>query len=462
MTVWNREDIALATGGMIMHAGDKDTFGGFGLDSRTIEPGEVYIAIKGENHDGHSFVPQVLAAGIKGVIIESTQAQALEEAIKAVGAFCIMVGDTRYALGEIARYHRRRTGTKILALTGSAGKTSTRLMTTLVLQSTFNTWNTQGNFNNDIGVPLTLLGLQPEHEWCVLEMGANHPCEIARLCEIAEPEIAVITNIGPAHLEGFGTIEGVRDAKSEIMAKIPQNGAIILNGDDLMLQEAGKRHPARVIRYGFSEGNDIFGHDFANMATGVSFNVTTPGGGFNVSLNTPGRFMAQNALAAAAAGWFLGVSGDKTTQALSKFETADKRLKIGITSNGVKVINDSYNANPLSMEAAMGVLAEMDGRKIMVMGSMGELGPASAELHEEMGRVAAGYGFDKFMLTGDFTEFAVKGAADGGMDMKQIVWGARDDVMTELLEAVKPGDCVLIKGSRSMHMEDFVACLFER
>lgn len=462
MSQWTRECITFAADGRIINGGTMDDFAGFSIDTRVIAPDQVYIALRGEQYDGHSFVAEAAEKGVKGIIIENSHVSSLEALINEHDLFCVAVNDTRYALGQIARFHRRRLDAKVLAVTGSAGKTSTRKMITEVLAKKYNLWCTEGNFNNEIGLPLTILGLTKEHDWAVVEMGANHPGEIKRLCEIAEPRVAVITNVGPAHLEGFLTLEGVRDAKAEILSNIPQDGAAILNGDDPMLQSLALWHINTVLRYGFEYENNILAEDFESRQTGSRFKVTTPDAEFEVILSVPGRFMAQNALAAIAAGYYLEVPAEDVVQALAEFSGSDKRLEIEENANGVLVINDSYNANPLSMAAAMAVLANTGAaRKIFVMGGMGELGDAAQRLHTEMGELAAQYNFDKFYLCGNFTEYTVQGAVKGGMPEKRIVWGSKEYVMEQLLKDVTAGDCVLIKGSRSMKMEDFAEALLK-
>lgn len=462
MSQWSRECITFAADGRIVNAGTMEDFAGFSIDTRVIEPDQVYIALRGEQYDGHAFVADAAQKGVKGIIIENNQVEALTGLIDEYDLFCVAVADTRYALGQVARFHRRRLSAKVLAVTGSAGKTSTRKMISAVLSKKYNLCSTEGNFNNEIGLPLTILGLTKEHDWAVVEMGANHPGEIRRLCEIAEPRIAVITNIGPAHLEGFLTLEGVRDAKAEILSNIPQDGAAIINGDDPMLKTLDLWHINTVLRYGFEYENNILAEDFEQRQTGSHFRVTTPEAEFGITLNIPGRFMAQNSLAAIAAGYYLEVPEEDIVQALGEFSGSDKRLEIEESHRGVRIINDSYNANPLSMAAAMAVLANTEAaRKIFVMGGMGELGDASKRLHTEMGELAAQYDFDKFYLCGEFTEFTVRGAVKGGMAESRIIWGSKEEIMRKLLEDVSAGDCVLIKGSRAMKMEDFAEALLK-
>lgn len=462
MSQWSRECITFAADGRVINAGTMDDFTGFSIDTRIIEPDQVYIALRGEQYDGHSFVADAAQKGVKGIIIENTHVAALEALINEHDLFCVAVDNTRYALGQIARFHRRRLDAKVLAVTGSAGKTSTRKMISAVLAKKYNLWSTEGNFNNEIGLPLTILGLTREHDWAVVEMGANHPGEIKRLCEIAEPRIAVITNVGPAHLEGFLTLEGVRDAKAEILTNIPHDGAAIINGDDPMLKTLALWHINTVLRYGFEYENNVLGEDFEPRQTGSRFRATTPEDEFEIILNVPGRFMAQNALAAIAAGYYLEVPHADIVQALGEFNGSEKRLEIEESHRGVRIINDSYNANPLSMAAAMAVLANVEAaRNIFVMGGMGELGDAAKRLHTEMGELAAQYDFDKFYLCGEFTEYTVQGAVKGGMPESRIVWGTKEYVMERLLKDVSAGDCVLIKGSRSMKMEDFAEALLK-
>lgn len=462
MSQWTREEITFAADGRIINAGKTDKFAGFSIDTRRIEPHQIYIALKGEQYDGHSFVADAAAKGVKGLIVENSQVSALESLIIEQDLFCVAVADTRYTLGQIARFHRRWLNAKVLAVTGSAGKTSTRQMISAVLAKKYRLWSTEGNFNNEIGLPLTILGLTGEHDWAVVEMGANHPGEIKRLCEIAEPRIAVITNVGPAHLEGFLTLESVRNAKAEILANIPADGAAIINGDDAMLRTLALNQIPTVLYYGFEAANNIRAEEFELRSNGSRFKVNTPNTAFVINLNVPGNFMAQNALAAIAAGYYLQVSPKDTAAALAEFTGGDKRLEITASKQGVYIINDSYNANPLSMAAAMSVLANAEAaRKILVMGSMGELGESAQKMHTEMGELAARYNFDRLYLCGPFVEYTVHGAINGGLPEKNIVWGSREYVMEQLLKDVNEGDCILIKGSRSMQMEDFAAALLK-
>ncbi len=460
-------DILDATGGLPVETGNTRPgdaiFSSFFIDSRiTPEPGSIFVAIKGDNHNGHSFINEVVRKGCTGFVInESMTGEVMEQLKNFTGLTVIAVKNTTEALGLLARYQRRRSGVKLLAVTGSSGKTSTRAMTASIMSESYETLSTSGNFNNHIGLPLTLLGLSKIHEWAVIELGANAPGEIAALSKIASPDIGIITNIGSAHLEGFGSIEGVAAAKSELVYSLGENGTAILNAEDPFQKKTGRECGKKVIYYGTGEDADVRGKLLETHDDRIIFDIFLPDAKGRVEIETPGLFMMMNALAAAAAAWTAGIGIDAICSGLKKFRPEKGRLTLKTCLNGAKIIDDTYNANPTSMLAAIETLASVKGkgRGFLVCGDMLELGSYSEKLHEEIGRAAAEKKTDGLFIFGSFSGNVRKGAMEAGMDTDRIHTGDKAELAEILENTAKADDWILVKGSRSMRMEEIVEML---
>jgi UDP-N-acetylmuramoyl-tripeptide--D-alanyl-D-alanine ligase len=461
-TAWSVPDIIDATGGVLFTGIKTSRFDGFSIDSRAIRQEQCFICLTGDVHDGHKFIPDIIRQGITGIVIHQEKAdQALFKTLEGAGITCVTVKDTLTALGDLALFHRLRSGLSVVALTGSNGKTSTRTMITDIVNRRFKALSPFGNFNNLVGVPLTLLRIDQSHEWAILELGMNCPGEIRRLSQICSPDIGLISNIGPAHLEGLGSLEGVMNAKGEMLEALSPKGKLILNADDPMVMRIAKRAPCESILFGLSEDADIRATSLENSATTVSFQLHVPSGDIHVTLPVPGKFNVSNALAAAAVGYCLEIPLNEIKTALGSFMPVKGRMNILKTVHELHLIDDTYNANPGSVKAALRTLAGLrkNQRGMAALGDMLELGRASIELHTEIGRFAAASSLTKLYVTGNFADAVEKGARDGGMAAADILCGSKDDILDALKKAIQPNDWVLIKGSRGMRMETLVQAL---
>ncbi|MFH0728949.1 MAG: UDP-N-acetylmuramoyl-tripeptide--D-alanyl-D-alanine ligase [Pseudomonadota bacterium] len=457
--IWSAADLQNATGGQLLSGDPESRFSGIGIDSRTLPAGALFVAIVGGIHDGHRFVEPVIGKGCAGVLIDFKHAprMPMSEWRKA-GILCLAVVDTTRALGDLATFHRKRSGASVVAVTGSNGKTSTREMTAAVLEQHFNVLVSLKNFNNEIGVPLTLLRLTSEHRWVVAELGMNHPGEIRRLGRICRPDVGVITNIGPAHLEGVGSLDGVMAAKGELLETLSPDGVAVLNADDSRCRLLAGRTRRAVLFYGLSDDAHVRAEAIREQGRGIIFSLILPDATVEVELQTPGRFMVLNALAAAAVGYRLGVPVEKIKAGLERFRPVDGRAGIVDTVMGIHVIDDTYNANPGSMAAGIAMLKALakGARCFFAMGDMRELGPDAAALHREIGKLSADMGVFRVAATGDFAGFVTEGARSGGMPPDRFVTGGQAEIFADFKQSLSPGDWVLVKGSRSMGMEKLV------
>lgn len=456
---WTAEEILEATRGKLLSGDLRQPFSAVSIDSRNISVNDVFVAITGAVHDGHSFASGVVDQGVRGLVISGNQAGQLPlEAWKAAGVACIAVADTTRALGDMAAYHRLRSHASAVAITGSNGKTSTRQMTTAVLSQQYNTLTAVGNFNNEIGLPLTLLGLSTDHQWAVLELGTNNPGEIAKLAEICSADIGVLTNIGPAHLEGLGSIEGVMHEKGDLLRSLGPNDKAVLNTDDPRVMQLIRETQAEVILFGLSKDAMIRAEDIYETEHTINFRLIFPGEEIYVRLNSPGRFMVSNALAAAAVGHLAGLSCEIVKRGLEAFNPVTGRMNIKHLRNGIHVIDDTYNANPESMKAAFMTLSTLRAadRGIVVIGDMLELGDQAQSLHREVGALAARSGISRLYAYGEFAVNVTAGARDEGMLPADMLIGTREEIAEDLKKQLQPGDWVLSKGSRGMAMEKVV------
>jgi UDP-N-acetylmuramoyl-tripeptide--D-alanyl-D-alanine ligase len=461
---WRVPEIQAACGAEILCGGGPAAFTGIAIDSRTIGANAFFVAICGEVHDGHEFVRQVTEAGTRGVLVQPGRIQAATQAeLAARGVTCLAVADTTRALGDLAAYHRRRCRVPVVAITGSNGKTSTRKMAAGVVAEGFKTLATRGNLNNHIGLPLTLLKLRAAHQWAVVEMGMNRAGEIARLGEIAAPRVGVVTNIAPAHLEGLGSVDGVMRAKGELLEKIHPDGAAVLNGDDPRTLQLAREHRGKVVLFGESKPAEIRAESVALSRAHLRFTLALPSGTVPVRIQTPGRFMVSNALAAAAVGFVLDLSPEQIARGLGAFTPVSGRMALHRTGSGQHIIDDTYNANPASMAAAIDTLTALRGRNrgMAVLGSMAELGDTAPERHRAIGAHAAAAGLARLYVTGPLAGALAAGARKAGMRTEDIFQGSRGEIVEDLKTRVCPADWILIKGSRSMAMETVVAAMVD-
>ena len=462
---WQSEDIIQATGGEKLSGAGAISFNGISIDSRSVSDKDLFVAIKGEHHDGHDFIPDVISKGVKGFLVSRKTINALpvDEWISK-GIWIIAVSDTIAALGALAAFQRQRAGIPVVAITGSNGKTTTKELTAAVVGRKYNTLFTKGNLNNEIGLPLTLLKLSPAHQAAVVEMGMNHPGEITRLSAIARPDIGVITTIGPAHLEGLGTVEHVMAAKGEIRDHIKDDGWIVLNADNPYCLRVGESARQKVMYFGVSERADIRALNVEKSGCGSSFTMVLPDEHVRIELGLPGRFMVNNALAAGTVGYLMGISGQEIKAGIESVTPAKGRMAVVETKQGVMVMDDTYNANPGSMEAAIRTLIFLkeNNRGVLMAGDMLELGEQSSLLHEQIGKLAADSGISKLFLIGKEVGSLAQGALRAGMPSDDIVIGGKKEIAEKLGQYLQPGDWVLVKGSRSMGMEEIVAYLMNR
>jgi UDP-N-acetylmuramoyl-tripeptide--D-alanyl-D-alanine ligase len=472
-TVQIEEALALAPG-----AGQDKTdlvFTGVSTNSRTIGPQELFVALGGKKFDGHTFVADLVDKGIKGFVVSNgfmaTLDQALKELWNAGNCRFFPVDDTLTALGDLARYQRIRANVRVVAITGSNGKTSTRKMTGGIFNQRFRTLTTQGNFNNEIGLPLTLLKLSDQHEWAVVEMGMNHPGEIERLARIALPDIGVITNTADCHLEGLGTIENVARAKAELLIGLGANGIAVLNLDDPrfeILASAAAANPGikETICFTVSDakGDLVRAENITPHGQGIGFTLVAGNGErCEVLLSTPARFMVNNALAAAAAALAAGISMAEIADGLRGFEPVAGRMHLVQGFNGTTIMDDTYNANPGSVQAALETLGRSAGRAgcVAVLGDMLELGERSPELHQKVGRAAAVAGISRLYVHGAMAAHVIDGAVAAGFSSEMALAGTKEEIISAILENTAENAWILVKGSRGMRLEEIVNRLTE-
>jgi len=434
------------------------SFTGVSTDSRTVREGELFVALRGENFDGHRFLGDALARGARAAVVESIPEVARETSVPLV-----VVPDALQALGELAALYRGRFAVPVLAVGGSNGKTTTKEMIAAVLRKKYRVLSTEGNLNNQIGVPHTLFRLKPSHEVAVVEIGTNHPGEIAYLCGIVRPTHGVVTNVGREHLEFFTSLEGVSKEEGALFAYLAADPAslAIVNADDPLVRAAAKRVRKKFL-YGFTHprvqlkgsGLHLDGNGYA------SFSFALAGGRRSaVELGVPGEHNARNALAAAAVGAAFRVPARETRKALGGFRAVGKRMEV-LTLNGVTILNDTYNANPDSVLAALQTLARtaVSGKRIAVLGEMRELGDRAREEHAAIGAAASRYAVDYLLTVGECARYI----SENAQGMFAAHYEQKNVLAEYLAELLAPGDAVLLKGSRAMKMEDIVLFLLNR
>lgn len=453
MEVLKGYEIVNATKGIVVRGDNATEFSGVSTDSRKINKGDLFIPIKGDNFDGHDFIHNAIEAGAAGYITHKDITTS--EPIAA-----IKVKDTLEAMQNIALYYRNKFNVKMVAVTGSVGKTSTKDMIASVLGQKYNVLSTAGNFNNQIGLPLTLFNIDKTHEVVVTEMGMNSLGEIETLSKIACPDIAIITNIGIAHIEKLGSRQNILKAKMEIVQGLKPDGVLILNGDDALLSGLKNFVKVKVKYYGTEQDADVHAGNIRIESEEVlRFDVLTKSGEHTFSLPAPGRHNVYNALSAIAVGLELDVEPEDIKNGLKCYTQANMRMNIYSTDNGIKIIDDTYNANPQSMEAAINVLSEMKNysRKIAVLGDMLELGNWSNNAHRGIGRLLTLKGIDYIITLGENARNIANGAVEAGISEDNVVmFDDAEDINTFLGNFIKNGDIILVKGSRAMKMERIV------
>ncbi|MDP2826391.1 MAG: UDP-N-acetylmuramoyl-tripeptide--D-alanyl-D-alanine ligase [Sulfuritalea sp.] len=453
MTMMRIREAAHAIGALAQGA-DAD-FGGVSTDSRSIAAGELFVALKGDNFDGHAYVEDVLARGAAGALVAQDFAAVHPDLP------LIVVADTRLALGALAAQWRGRFAIPLIGITGSNGKTTVKEMCAAILRAHFgdvagSVLATVGNLNNDIGLPLTLLKLRDSHRAAAIEMGMNHVGEIDYLTRLAVPTVALVNNAQRAHLEGLGSVQDVALAKGEIFAGLEADGVAVFNADDAQVdiwRELSRDR--RQVSFGLDQAADVRGQ-FASHGLGGELHLATPWGEIAVTLAVPGSHNARNACSAAAATLVAGASLAAVKQGLEGFSGVKGRLQRRAGRRGALVLDDSYNANPDSMRAAIDVLASVPGKCILVMGDMGEAGAAAGQFHDEIGGYAKSHGVDRLLCLGELSAAAAHNFGEGGQHFSRL-----EDLVKTLQAELDPQTTVLVKGSRFMRMERVVDAIVD-
>ena len=424
------------------------------IDSRKAGENFIFVATKGERVDGHQFIPDVFAKGALGVVCEKEP--------ESLPGPCIVVEDSFEALKQIGEFYRQQLPVKVVGITGSVGKTSTKEFVAAVLAMKYKVHKTLGNYNNEVGVPLTVLSMPEDTEVAVLEMGINHFGEMHNLSRIARPDICIMTNIGQCHLEFLGSREGILKAKSEMFDFMKEDGSVCINGDDDMLASIKEVKGKKPVTFGLSEqcrvyaadikGKGLFGSEAVIHGNGESFAVQIP---------LPGEHMVYNALAAAAAGQLLGLTPEEIRDGIAAVESVSGRSHIVKLPDKV-LIDDCYNANPVSMEAAIDLLLQADGRRVAVMGDMFELGEQEKEMHARVGKYAADKGVECIICAGKLARCIYEGAREAAGERKDgpaaeiFYFEDRESLLEGINQILKPGDTILIKASHGMGFEKVV------
>lgn len=436
-------EICRAVGGTLLQDADAAVTN-VSTDSRTAAAGDLFIPLVGEKFDGHAYLDGALARGAAGCLTMHAPT-ALQP-----GKFYILVDDTLLALRALASWYRGRFTLPVVQITGSAGKTTTKEMVAAVLAQRFETLKTEANYNNHIGAPLTLLRLTPEHRAAVIETGMNHFGEIRYLGEMVRPHIAVITNIGDAHIEFLGSREGILKAKSEIFENLDADGVAILNGDDALLDTVAL--PQRIVRCGESAHADVRVSALRDRGIdGIACTVTTERAEYQLNIPAPGRHMIYAASLAVAVGEELGLSVPEIERGVALYEPAGSRMRVHRLSGDRRLLDDCYNANPQSMSAALRVLAASEGKKIAVLGDMKELGELTESAHRAMGELCALLGIDRVIAVGEYA----RGIADAAHESAEWYPDA-ESAVDAARAAFTEGSVLLCKASHSMHLEKIV------
>lgn len=419
----------------------------YSIDSRTIEPGQLFFAVKGDRFDGHDFVEQALQKGAVGAVVRKDALSRYTNQAQLLG-----VDDTLSALQRLALAVRRLWGKPLIGVTGSAGKTTTKEAIAHVLGKKFRVLKSEGNFNNHFGLPLMLLKIESEHDMAVIEMGMSHAGEITALAKIAEPEIGVVTNVAPVHLEFFASVADIARAKYELIASLPSHGTAVLNADDKYVSQFGRDFNGKVVMYGINVSADVRAENIgSNGADGSVFEVIAEGFRQRAVLPLVGAHNIHNALAAVAVALDRGMSPSEAVNALSSLAPVDKRGQVVKVGN-ITVINDCYNSNPKALEAMVNALADMPARRrIVVAGEMLELGPAAEQMHRDAGKHIAAKRIDVLIGVRGLAEPMVEAAKQAGMKAEFVA--TPQEAGEWLARETREGDVVLLKASRGVKLE---------
>lgn len=432
-----------------VHHGEDITFTGCSTDSRKVIQGSLFIALKGERFDGHDFITDAYESGASASLTEIDDPDF---------APMIVVDNTLRAMGSLAGNWRGRFEIPLVTITGSNGKTTVKEILLSILQQKAPVLATQGNLNNEIGVPLTLFGMDSEHAWAIVEMGANHAGEIARMTRIARPTVALITQCAPAHLEGFGSIEGVARAKSEIYEGLDDKGIAIINADDDYAGFwSGRTRTLRQLSFGLEQEADLCARSIRSTDQGMGFDLCLPGDEFYVDLPLPGRHNVANALAAAACACALDIEPHLIRTGLERMSGVKGRLEKRLGINRSTLINDTYNANPASLRVALDYLKDCPGEHWLVLGDMGELGESGRSLHAAAGEQARQAGVEHLFTIGELSRSASGAFGSNARHYEDI-----DSLIADLKREIRSSVTLLVKASRAMHLEQVITALEEK
>ncbi len=455
-------EILNCTRGTLIQGSEELSVSGISTDTRTLGKGNLFVALQGENFDGHNFIENAVERGAVSVLGVSSK---LEKYKDRLSVALIGVDDSLHALGDIANFWRTRHEVRVIAITGSNGKTSTKEMIAALVGRKYRTLRNVMNLNNLVGVPLTLFNLRREHEIAVIEMGMNRPGEIARLTEIAEPDYGLITNVQPAHLEGMRSLKGIQKAKGELFSGVKENGVLFVNLDDPLIVELAEKTEKHKVTFGESPEADVFLMGIVSQdVEGSRFRVRFENKEIELFLPVLGKHQIKNALAAAAVAWKVGVPLEEIKEGLATHRAVKQRMEVKKLRKDIFILDDSYNANPSSVSAALETVAEIGkkGRFFAVLGAMLELGPESPRYHRLIGEKVARLGYRGLLSLGELGREIIEGARGAGMPVEYLYLGQNHaDVATRLLKWLQPGDWVLVKGSRGSRMELVIEKLIE-
>jgi len=431
---------------------------GISTDTRTLHSDDLFVALKGPHFDGHHFVLQAFEKGAAGVLVS----EALSSGLIPAGKIVIQVENTLTALGDLSALWRRKFPVTLIGISGSNGKTTTKEMLTSILQLEGPTLKNPGNLNNWIGLPLSLFSLNAEHRFAVMEMGMNHFGEISRLCQIAKPDVGLLTNIGPAHLEGLGSIEAIAQAKGELFKALEPHNWAVVNADDPRIREQALSCRAKKMTFGLDPEAAVRADQLSMTPQGLAFTLYFEGKEEELLIPIPGAHNISNALGAAGAALSLGLPLEKVRQGLNRFKLPDHRLQFKRGLKGITLIDDTYNANPASLKAALSFFQSFRQGKRggLILGDMLELGTQSRQAHREIGEHIGKMGLTFLMGLGPFTQELIFEAQKGIQPPQKTFWAERHgELIEQALQTIQQGDVLLVKGSHGMNMEIVVKAL---
>ncbi len=451
------KEIAQATNGKIIGTDENITVSDISIDSRNVNECTLFVPLKGERSDGHDFIDKAFEGGAAAVITQR-QIQPVE------GRGIVLVRDTAYALGRIAKFYKEKFRLKTVAVTGSVGKTTTKDMLYSVMSTQYNTLKTEGNYNNEIGLPLTAMRLTPSHEAAVFEMGMSAFGEIDYLAEIVRPEVAVITNIGMSHIENLASQEGIYKAKTEIVNYFDKDSLLVVNGDDKFLTEAKNFKKFKVLTYGIENPDcDYLAYDIENLGIdGTKFKTKIYGAEYEIHIKTPGVHNVYNALAAIICGVHYNIAPKRIVEGIENFALTKMRMSIE-KARDITIINDCYNSSPDSVNAALKVLSTQKTRRVAILGDILEMGEYAKDAHYKIGKWVYDNGIDFLIAVGQNAQYIALGAKESGFSYEDVIhFDNTETAKKAVMNYIEQGDSVLVKASRGMHFELIVEEIKEK